>query len=110
MAKTKSTNTASIVEEKNSTVETTETPVVEEKKEPEKVVKADETAKKETAADKNTKKIGDNDKVVIKYAAYAGKSIIIPSGKITLDENGKCEVTGADAKFLLGIPGYELAK
>ena len=99
------TDTASIVDEKNSTVETTETPAVDEiQNEPEK------EQKDKPAVDKKPKKFGDNEKVIIKCAAYAGKSIILPTRIVDLDENGKCEVTGIEANRLLTIPGYELAK
>ena len=117
MAKTK-TNTASTVEEKNSTVEV-ETPVTEttetvettektvEEKVQEKPVKA-ETEK--TVTDKEIKKFGDNEKVVVKCVSLAGKKLSLPTRLVDFDENGKCEVNGAEANRLLTIPGYELAK
>ena len=53
------------------------------------------------------KPIDDDEKIVIKCAAYAGKSIVLPTRTIQLDEKGCCEVTGIEAKRLLTIPGYE---
>ena len=107
---TKKTNSTSIVDEKNSTVEITEKPVAEEKTDPEKVEKVEKPAEKDSATNKKPKEIDDNAKVIIKCIAYAGKSIILPTRTIELDEKGNCEVTGAEAKRLLTIPGYELAK
>ena len=95
------TDTASIVEEKNSAVETNTpvTEVQEEKKEPEKKV-----------TNKKPKEFSENDKVIIKYEGLAGKKLSLPTRIVEFDENGKCEVTGAEANRLLSIPGYELAK
>lgn len=105
MARPKSTNTTSVVEsEKTTEVEQTEkaadvveTPAVEE------------TKKAEKPEDKKAeeKPIKDDDKIVIICAAYAGKSIVLPTRTIQLDEKGCCEVTGIEAKRLLTIPGYE---
>lgn len=105
MARPKSTNTTSVVEnEKTTEVEQTEkaadvveTPAVEETKEVEKP--------KDKKAEE--KPINDDDKIVICCAAYAGKSIVLPTRTIQLDEKGCCEVTGIEAKRLLTIPGYE---
>ena len=116
MAKTKKVDTdaASIVDEKNSTVEPTETPVADEvKAKPDTKDVQDNLDKDKTdksATEKKPKKFGENDKVIIKCVAYAGKSIILPTRTVELDENGKCEVTGTEANRLLTIPGYELAK
>lgn len=99
-------NTTSVVEqtEKTTEVEQTEkvadvieTPAVEENKKAEKP----EDKKAEE------KPIKDDDKIVIICAAYAGKSIVLPTRTIQLDEKGCCEVTGIEAKRLLTIPGYE---
>ena len=101
MAKAKvQADTASIVEEKNSTVET-ETPV---ETKPETENKAEKNGK--TAKEKPI----DDAKVVIKCEAYAGKELVLPTRTITLDEKGCCEVTGIEAKRLLTLPGYELSK
>ena len=97
------TDTASIVEEKNSTVETTETPVADEIQDKpigDKPVKA--------ASDKKPKALGD--KNIIKCESLAGKSLILPTRTVEFDENGKCEVTKEEAERLLTIPGYELSK
>ena len=77
-----------------------ETPAVEE-------TKKEDKPKDKKAEDKPIK---DDDKVVIVCAAYAGKSIVLPTRTIQLDEKGCCEVTGIEAKRLLTIPGYELSK
>ena len=122
MARTKKseTNTTSVVDEKvqeqekttevetNTPVETETTKVEESKPVDEKVQEQEKTVSKPTET--KAKKFGDNDKVIIKCAAYAGKSIVLPTRTIELDENGKCEVTGVEANRLLTIPGYELAK
>ena len=105
MARPKSTNTTSVVEnEKATEVEQTEkaadvvdTPAVEE---PKKAEKPEDKKAEE-------KPIKDDDKIVIICAAYAGKSIVLPTRTIQLDEKGCCEVTGIEAKRLLSIPGYE---
>ena len=104
MARPKSTNTTSVVEnEKTTEVEQTEkaadvveTPAVENKK-----------AEKPEDKKAEEKPIKDDDKIVIICAAYAGKSIVLPTRTIQLDEKGCCEVTGIEAKRLLTIPGYE---
>lgn len=58
---------------------------------------------------KETKKtISDTEMVKIKY--IANKTIITLTGKITFDEKGIAEVSGKEAKRLLTIPGYALAK
>ena len=99
------TDTTSVVEEEKTTevettsVETETTEVVEESKSDKKEDKPVEE-----------KPIDDNAKVVIKCAAYAGKSIVLPTRTIQLDEKGCCEVSGSEAKRLLSIPGYELSK
>lgn len=105
MARPKSTNAAPVVEnEKTTEVEQTEkaadvieTPAVEE-------TKKEDKPKDKKAEDKPIK---DDDKVVIVCAAYAGKSVVLPTRTIQLDEKGCCEVTGIEAKRLLTIPGYE---
>ena len=104
MARTKKegTDTTSTIEEKNSVVET-EKPVVTENQ------PVNEAADKEKDKAKE-KPIKDDDKIIIKCAAYAGKSIILPTRTIELDEKGCCEVTGIEARRLLSIPGYERTK
>ena len=97
------TDTTSVVEEEKTTeVETT--PVETETAE---VV---EESKPEEEKPVEEKPIDDNTKVIIKCAAYAGKSIVLPTRTIQLDEKGCCEVSGIEAKRLLSIPGYELSK
>ena len=96
MARPKSTNAAPVVEnEKTTEVEQTENATTENNS-----VVADEKPVEE-------KPIDDDEKIVIKCAAYAGKSIVLPTRTIQLDEKGCCEVTGIEAKRLLTIPGYE---
>ena len=97
------TNTTSVVEqtEKTTEVEQTENATTENNS-----VVADETSVKKPAAEDP---IEDVDKVAIKCEAYAGKSIVLPTRTISLDEKGCCEVTGIEAKRLLKIPGYECA-
>ena len=101
------TNTTSVVEqtEKTTEVEQTENATTENNS-----VVVDETPA-ETPETKpvEEKPIEDDDKVIIKCAAYAGKSIVLPTRTISLDEKGCCEVTGIEAKRLLTIPGYERA-
>lgn len=107
------TNTTSVVdEEKTTEVEQTETPVVEEvEAKPEfKEVQDEEKDLEKPATEKKIKKFGDNDKVVIKCLSLAGKKLSLPTRTVDFDENGKCEVTGAEANRLLTIPGYELVK
>ena len=102
MAKAKGqADAASIVEEKNSTVET-ETPV---ETKPETENKAGKNGKPD-----KEKPIADDAKVIIKCEACAGKELVLPTRTITLDEKGCCEVTGIEAKRLLSLPGYELSK
>lgn len=116
MAKTKKveTNTASIVDEKNTTVETEKTvtetsnELFEDKKEVEQ--KQAETKTEKPESDNKVKKFGDNDKVIVKCDSLAGKKMSMPTRTVEFDENGKCEVTGTEANRLLTIPGYELAK
>ena len=91
------TNTASIVDEKNSAIEVEET--ASEKTE---TVEKPETNK--------VKKVDGNGKYVIKCEALAGKKLSLPTRMVEFDENGKCEVTGEEANRLLTIPGYELSK
>ena len=99
------TNTTSVVEEEKTTeVEKIETPVETETTE---VV---EESKPVEEKPEEKKPVNDNAKVVIKCAAYAGKSIVLPTRTIQLDEKGCCEVSGIEAKRLLSIPGYELSK
>ncbi|WP_407432574.1 hypothetical protein, partial [Methanobrevibacter sp.] len=85
------------VEQTEKAADVVETPAVEENKKAEKP----EDKKAEE------KPIKDDDKIVIICAAYAGKSIVLPTRTIQLDEKGCCEVTGVEAKRLLTIPGYE---
>ena len=109
MARPKSTNATPVVEnEKATEVEQTEnaadvveTPAVEETK------KEDKTADKKADKKAEEKPIKDDDKIVIVCAAYARKSVVLPTRTIQLDEKGCCEVTGIEAKRLLTIPGYE---
>lgn len=102
MARPKSqTNTTSVVEEEKATeVEETKT---EKDAEP----KAADSDTKKSDKKAEEKPIKDDDKIIIKCAAYAGKSIVLPTRTIQLDEKGCCEVTGIEAKRLLTIPGYE---
>ena len=98
-------DTASIVEEEKTTVET-EKPV--ETKPETKAEKVEKAEKAEKPAKEKT--ISDDAKVIIKCETYAGKSLVLPTRTITLDEKGCCEVTGIEAKRLLTLPGYELSK
>lgn len=112
MARPKSTNAAPVVEnEKATEVEKTENATTENNSvvADEKPVETPETKPVEKSKDKKAeeKPIKDDDKVVIVCAAYAGKSIVLPTRTIQLDEKGCCEVTGIEAKRLLTIPGYE---
>ena len=105
MARTKSTNATPVVENEQTTeVEQTENVITEEKPE-----ETSETKPAEKAEDNKAKEkpINDDDKIVIVCAAYAGKSIVLPTRTIQLDEKGCCEVTGIEAKRLLTIPGYK---
>lgn len=104
MARTKKevTDTTSTIEEKNTIVET-EKPVNTEGKPVDNANEPEKDKAKE-------KPIKDEDKIIIKCAAYAGKSIILPTRTIELDEKGCCEVTGIEARRLLSIPGYERTK
>ena len=102
------TNTTSVVEqtEKTTEVEQTENATTENNS----VVVEEKSAEKpEETKPAEEKPIEDDDKVIIKCAAYAGKSIVLPTRTISLDEKGCCEVTGIEAKRLLTIPGYERA-
>lgn len=110
------TDTASIVEEKNSTVEV-ETPVTEETLTTEKnsavkeiEEKEDKSESEKTVTEKKIKKFGDDEKVVIKCVSLACKKLSLPTRSVEFDDKGKCEVTGAEANRLLSIPGYELSK
>ena len=96
------TDTTSVVEqtEKTTEVEQTENATIENNS-----VVADEKPVEKPVE----KPIDDDEKIVIKCAAYAGKSIVLPTRTIQLDEKGCCEVTGIEAKRLLTIPGYERA-
>ena len=101
------TETTPVVEQTENTteVEQTEKPVdvVETSAgEETKPVEKPETEKAENKSIKGN--------VVIKCVAYAGKSIVLPTRTISLDEKGCCEVTDEEATRLLTIPGYELAK
>ena len=104
-------NTTSVVEqtEKTTEVEQTENVTTENNS-----VVADEKPAETKPVETNDNKakekpIKDDDKIIIKCAAYAGKSIVLPTRTISLDEKGCCEVTGIEAKRLLTIPGYERA-
>ena len=101
MAKAKAqADTASIVEEEKTieTVEQTAEPVETKELKPE-TDKADKKAEKPIKGN-----------VIIKCDGYAGKSIVLPTRTVQLDEKGCCEVTGEEAERLLTIPGYELSK
>ena len=118
------TNTTSVVEqtektteveqtEKTTEVEQTEIPADVENTpaEDEKPVEKTETEpEEEKPADEKPVNINDDEKVIIKCAAYAGMNIVLPTRTIALDEKGCCEVTGVEAERLLTIPGYELSK
>ena len=110
------TNTTSVVEEEKTTEVETNTPVeidVSEPKEDSKPVETVQEEKKEPekpVTSKKPKVFGENEKVIIKYEGLAGKKLSLPTRTVEFDENGKCEVTGAEANRLLTIPGYELAK
>jgi hypothetical protein len=102
------TNTTSVVEqtEKTTEVEQTENATTENNS----VVANEKPVEKpEETKPAEEKPIEDDDKVIIKCTAYAGKSIVLPTRTISLDEKGCCEVTGIEAKRLLTIPGYERA-
>lgn len=112
------TNTTSVVEqtEKTTEVEQTENATTENNSVDanEKPAETSETnpvdekpAEKPEEKPVEEKPIDDDEKIVIKCAAYAGKSIVLPTRTIQLDEKGCCEVTGIEAKRLLTIPGYE---
>lgn len=106
------TNTTSVVEqtEKTTEVEQTENATTENNSVVANEKPAEKTEKKpEETKPAEEKPIKDDDKVIIKCAAYAGKSIVLPTRTISLDEKGCCEVTGIEAKRLLTIPGYERA-
>lgn len=105
------TNTTSVVEEEKTTeVETTETPVIEETKPVEEKIQETEEDSEKPVTNKKPKKFGDNEKVIIKCIALAGKELSLPTRYVVFDDKGNCEVTGAEANRLLTIPGYELAK
>ena len=114
------TNTASIVDEKNTTVEVEKSDVGNTSKEIEEVDakpavdELEEDQKKpidEEPTDKTDKKsFKDNDEVVLKCVKYANMSIILPTRTVELDEKGTFKATGIEANRLLTIPGYELAK
>ena len=104
MARPKSTNATPVVaKEKTTEVEQVENTTTE------KTSVVEETKPVEKPADTKAKEkpIKDDDKIVIVCAAYAGKSVVLPTRTIQLDEKGCCEVTGEEAKRLLTIPGYE---
>ena len=118
------TNTTSVVEqtEKTTEVEQTEKTTTENNSvvakttesnvETESAIVEDEDSEPvETPAETEVeeKPINDDEKIIIKCADYAGKSIVLPTRTIQLDEKGCCEVTGIEAKRLLTIPGYERA-
>lgn len=53
--------------------------------------------------------IADTDKIVIVSEKRAGKTVVaIDKTEITFDAEGKAEVNGKVAKYLLTIPGYNL--
>lgn len=114
MARPKSNNTTSVVEnEKATEVEQTEIPAAAENAAAVEEKPVD-TPENKPAAEKSAKEkpvnIKDDAKVIIKCEGYAGMNIVLPTRTITLDEKGCCEVTGVEAKRLLTIPGYELSK
>ena len=52
----------------------------------------------------------DDETVKIKSVKRAGKTITANTGKpIQFDSDGIAEVTGLEAKYLLTVPGFELA-
>ena len=104
------TNTTSVVEQTEKTTEVEQTEKTTENNSVVADEKPAETKPVETNDNKAKEKpIKDDDKIIIKCAAYAGKSIVLPTRTISLDEKGCCEVTGIEAKRLLTIPGYERA-
>ena len=112
MARPKSTNAAPVVEnEKTTEDEQTEKATTENNSvvADEKPAETPEPKPDEKSKDKKAEEmpIKDDDKIVIVCAAYAGKSVVLPTRTIQLDEKGCCEVTGIEAKRLLTIPGYE---
>lgn len=102
------TDTASIVGEEKTTIETENPVLPESEPKVEKVAKPSKKGGDEAESERRT--YADNEKVVIKCAACAGKTIALPTRTVSLDESGCCEVTGAEANRLLTIPGYELSK
>lgn len=108
------TNTTSVVEQTEKTTEveqtenaTTENNSVDANEKPEETSETNPVDEKPEEKPVEEKPIDDDEKIVIKCAAYAGKSIVLPTRTIQLDEKGCCEVTGIEAKRLLTIPGYE---
>ena len=106
MARTKSTDTTSVVDE----VKTTEVDVdtAEVKAETKAAEPVAETKPIETKAEE--KPVIRGSSVIIKCAGYENKEISLPTRTIKLDEKGCCEVTKEEAERLLTIPGYELSK
>ena len=105
--------TVNATTENNSVVaETTESNVETELAAVEETPADEDTEPVETPAETEVEEdsINDDEKIVIKCAAYAGKELVLPTRTITLDEKGCCEVTGIEAKRLLSLPGYELSK
>ena len=111
MAKKTNNATPVVEDEKTTEVEKTENATTENNSvvADEKPAETPETKPVEKSKDKKAeeKPIKDDDKIVIICAAYAGKSIVLPTRTIQLDEKGCCEVNGIEAKRLLTIPGYE---
>ena len=53
--------------------------------------------------------IADTDKIVVVSEKRAGKTVVaIDKTEITFDAEGKAEVDGKIAKYLLTVPGYNL--
>ena len=110
-------DTASIVENEKNTIET-ETQATEETSEKDQTTEeieetsetSDESDDTDSASKSKAKRFKNDEKVIIKCLACAGKTISLPKREIKLDDKGKCEVTGEEANRLLTIPGYELAK
>ena len=111
MARTKSTNTTSVVDEvKTTEVEQTEKTTTElfSAVADEKPVETPKTKPVETKAE--DKPVIRGSTAIIKCAGYENKEISLPTRTIKLDEKGCCEVTKEEAERLLTIPGYELSK
>ena len=115
MARTKSTNTTSVVDEvKTTEVEQTEKTTTElfSAVTDEKPVETPETKPVEKTVETKAedKPVIRGSTAIIKCAGYENKEISLPTRTIKLDEKGCCEVTKEEAERLLTIPGYELSK